>query len=381
MPASNKKSVVIIGAGIAGLTAALCLKRHSIKAEIIERRETITTQGAGIQITPNAYHVLNLLGLGSKLKKASHQVEHLSVFKASTGKLITKMPLGQDFEKTYGAPYLVLKRQQLLDILSRETAKQKIKITFDKEYKSHKAKKNDIIIGADGVWSKVREDINDADARFSGRTAYRALIPAKAAASTTLNDLSMWLGDQAHFVAYPADQSGTLNLVFIVKSTLIENRWSSPAKKAEIMQHLTGWNKDVIRLIELGENWQRWPLYTVPPKHSWSKGNKVLIGDAAHAMLPFLAQGGAMAIEDAASLATRLADSPSTSDALKAYQSSRQKRVARIYTESKANGARYHWSGILAGLRDIGLKTMGGKRLQQRYDWIYGWKPIDFDKK
>lgn len=368
------KPVTIVGAGIAGLTVALCLEKHSIPTQIIEKRKSITTAGAGIQITPNAFKVLDMLGLGAALKASSHSLNNLSVFKAQSGKAITRMPLGRDFEQGHGAPYLVLKRQALLDILAQQATAQGITIDFDTKYTASDKKTGGIIIGADGVWSKVREDVNGISASFSGRSAFRAQISAKKV-KPAINDLCMWLGNKAHFVAYPVDEAGTLNLVCVIKSPALENRWSTPVSPDEVLDHLKGWNEHCTQLVRFGENWQRWPLYTISPRQPWSRDNKVLIGDAAHAMLPFLAQGGAMAIEDAATLAHSIVNSTDMGDAFATFQSSREARISRVWNEAKANGERYHWSGIMAEMRDLGLKTIGGKRLQQRYDWIYNWKP------
>lgn len=372
MAATAKKSVTIVGAGIAGLTAALCLKQHSIPVKIIEKRTNITTAGAGIQITPNAFRVLDQLGLDEHIKASGHAVQHLSIYKARSNTVITRMPLGRDFERTHHAPYLVLRRQALIDALYKQALAQDIDIQFNTKL----AETDGIIIGADGVWSELREQVNSVEASFSGRSAFRCMIAANQAPKwTTTNDLTMWLGDNAHFVAYPVDEKGTLNLVCVVKEKQPEKRWSTPATPNDILRHLKNWNDQIISLIREGENWQRWPLYTVEPKQSWSRNNKVLIGDAAHAMVPFLAQGGAMAIEDAATLAHAIANKTNINDAFAAYQSLRQERVTRVWNEAKANGKRYHWSGMMAHTRDLGLKTLGGKRLQQRYDWIYEWQP------
>ena len=376
MAAPAKKNVTIIGAGIAGLTAALCLNKHSIPVKIIEKRAALTSAGAGIQITPNAFRILDALGLGEFIKTSSHRVKQLKICKARTGNIITDMPLGADFENTHGAPYLVLKRQAIIEALYQQVMAQNILIQFNKKHDKPADITDEIIIGADGVWSIVREQINGPEASFSGRTAFRSMISAeKARNPNTPKDLTMWLGDKAHFVAYPVDEAGTLNLVCVVKNEQPEKRWSSPATSHEVLHHLKDWNDDILGLVDLGENWQRWPLYTVSPNQSWSRDNKVLIGDAAHAMVPFLAQGGAMAIEDAATLAHAIATKSPLNDAFSAYQSSRQQRVSRIWNEATANGERYHWSGIMAKTRDLGLKAMGGERLQRRYHWIYDWKP------
>ncbi|MEP3673464.1 MAG: FAD-dependent monooxygenase [Hyphomicrobiales bacterium] len=372
MAASAEKSVTIVGAGIAGITTALCLKQHSIPVKIIEKRANIATAGAGIQITPNAFRILDRLGLGERIKTSGHTVNHLSVCTGRSNTMITRMPLGTDFERTHDAPYLVLKRQALIGALYEQAVAQDIDIHFNTKL----AQTDGIIIGADGVWSSLRQQVNSVEASFSGRTAFRCMIAANQAPKwTATNDLAMWLGNNAHFAAYPVDEKGTLNLVCVVKDKQPEKRWSTRAAPSDILHHLKDWNDEIISLVQKGENWQRWPLYTVEPKQSWSRDNKVLIGDAAHAMVPFLAQGGAMAIEDAATLAHAIAKKANMNDAFAAYQSLRKERITRVWNEAKANGERYHWSGMMARTRDLGLKALGGKRLQQRYNWIYEWQP------
>lgn len=376
MTGEIEKIITVVGAGIAGLTVALCLNKRSIPVKIIEKHPQITTAGAGIQITPNAFRVLEELGLGDLVKTSGHKVGHLSILKGPSGAPITQMPLGADFECHHNAPYLVLKRQALLDILYKASRAQNIEIEFNKPYTPDNKSNDEIIIGADGVWSSLREQVNSVKAHYSGRTAFRCMLPAdKAPKWAKSHDLAMWLGDNAHFVTYPIDEAGTLNLVCVVKDAQPKKHWSSPATLNDIMRHLKGWNEKTLSLVRTSENWQRWPLYTVLPDQAWSHENKVLIGDAAHAMVPFLAQGGAMAIEDAATLAHTIANTPDKNTAFATYQLSRQKRVNRVWNEAKANGERYHWSGMMAQARNLGLKAMGGERLQQRYNWIYNWQP------
>lgn len=368
--------IIIAGAGIAGLTAALCLKRQAAPVRVIEKQKAVTTEGAGIQITPNAFRVFDQLGLGARLKSSGYLVTHLSVFDGGSGDLITRAPFGAIFTKTHRAPYLVIKRQVLLDILFEEALAQNIEIRFDTPYRRDDYAPDATIIGADGIWSAVRAEVTAQTAIFSGKTAFRCMIaPDRAPKWCADNDLAMWLANKAHFVAYPVDEARTLNLVCVVTSEKPEKHWSTPATAAEILNHLNGWNKPVSDLVETSKNWQRWPLYIMPPEHAWAQGNKVLIGDAAHGMAPFLAQGGAMAIEDAAVLATILSQTADRQEAFRRFQTSRQARVCRVWHEARANGERYHWSGVIAKARNLALHALGGQRLQQRYQWIYGWRP------
>ncbi|MEP3264805.1 MAG: FAD-dependent monooxygenase, partial [Hyphomicrobiales bacterium] len=247
MAASAEKSVTIVGAGIAGITTALCLKQHSIPVKIIEKRANIATAGAGIQITPNAFRILDRLGLGERIKTSGHTVNHLSVCTGRSNTMITRMPLGTDFERTHDAPYLVLKRQALIGALYEQAVAQDIDIHFNTKL----AQTDGIIIGADGVWSSLRQQVNSVEASFSGRTAFRCMIAANQAPKwTATNDLAMWLGNNAHFAAYPVDEKGTLNLVCVVKDKQPEKRWSTRAAPSDILHHLKDWNDEIISLVQ-----------------------------------------------------------------------------------------------------------------------------------
>lgn len=382
MARNPARTVTIAGAGIAGLTAALCLEKYSIPARLIEKRASLAAEGAGIQITPNAMRILASLGLSDALRTKGRAAESLTVHAGDTGRKIARMPLGATFEREHGAPYLVIGRQALLDILHEAAYRRGIEISFGTPYRATEHDGEDVLVGADGVWSAVRAGVNGAQAAFSGRTAFRAMIPATRAPDwAAACDLSIWLGNDAHFVLYPVDRERTLNLVCVVKSADIENRWSMPAAARDILPYLEKWHPSLKGLVEECETWLRWPLYAVSPRHSWVSGKKALIGDSAHAMVPFLAQGGAMAIEDAAILAHALHETADAQSALAAYRTARHPRVARVWREAEKNGARYHWSGPAALARNLALSAVGGKALLARYRWLYGWRAPGFSEK
>ena len=373
---TNSAPLTIVGAGIAGLTTALCLNQRGIASKVIEKRPSLADEGAGIQITPNAFHVLAGLGLGEIFKQRAHATQAVTIRASETYREIVHMPLGEPFAKRHDAPYLVVHRADLMDVLHQACNEAGIQVHFDEMLDEH----NDTpVIGADGVWSTTRQRISNVEAKFSNRIAFRAIIDAEdGEAFDKTHDVTVTFGSKAHFIYYPIKGGKQLNMVCIVQdeqNTQGENRWSVPAKSADVLSHLSNWSKPIKTLIKRTDNWQRWPLFTVAPDSPWTNDTTALIGDAAHAMVPFVAQGGAMAIEDAAVLAHAIATQPNTSTAFKAYENARKERVTKVWHEAMANGKRYHMSDLAALARNMALKTLGGERMAQRYNWIYDWRP------
>ena len=373
---TNSAPLTIVGAGIAGLATALCLHRRGITSKIIEKRPSLADEGAGIQITPNAFHVLAGLGLGEVFKQRAHATKAVTLRESKTHREIVQMPLGDPFAKRHDAPYLVVHRADLMGVLHQACKDAGITVHFGETLDEQ----TDIpVIGADGVWSTTRQRIGKVEAKFSNRIAFRAIIDAEAGvAFDKTHDVTVTFGSKAHFIYYPIKGGKQLNMVCIVQgeqNAQSENRWSAPATSADVLAHLPNWSSAIKTLIKRTDNWQRWPLFTVAPESPWTNDTTALVGDAAHAMVPFVAQGGAMAIEDAAVLAHAIAKQPNTSLAFKAYENARKERVTKIWHEAMTNGKRYHMSGLPALARNMALKTMGGERMARRYNWIYDWRP------
>lgn len=325
--------------------------------------------GAGIQLSPNAMRILIALGLGEALDRVAVRPEVICLHDGRTGARLNSLPLGIYAERRYGAPYCVIHRADLQSILAEACEAQPL-ITLKLGTPLKPGDTGDPVIAADGVHSAWRGEVrSDADKRFTGYVAWRTthqVEPVKSSAVTRV-----WFGPDAHLVDYPVSAGAQRNLVAIAKVDATPN----PADaKDKLMQAFGRWDSSITSRLDALEGWLPWPLNGVDPKGAWVKDSIALIGDAAHATLPFAAQGGAMAIEDASVLAGKLAGEPDIPSAFKAYERARKTRVTRTWNEAVKNGRIYHLTGPMALARNMVIKSKTGDELLARYDWLYGWK-------
>lgn len=361
--------LTIAGGGIAGLASALCLASQGIATTVHEQADTLKEVGAGIQLSPNAMRILVQLGLGDTLDAVAVRPEVISLHDGRTGSRLNSLPLGTYAEGRYGAPYCVIHRADLQAVLAEACQAQDL-ITLKLGSPLKPGDTNDPVIAADGVHSQWRAQVrDDADKRFTGYVAWRAtheVEPVKSGAVTRI-----WFGPNAHLVDYPVSAGAQRNLVAIAKVDATPN----PADaKDKLMQAFVRWDSSIRSRLEALDGWLPWPLNGVDPQGAWVKDTVALIGDAAHATLPFAAQGGGMAIEDASVLANKLASEPDVPTAFKAYERARKTRVTRIWNEAVKNGRIYHLTGPMALARNMVIKSRAGEDLLARYDWLYGWK-------
>ncbi len=395
---ASARHVIIAGAGIAGLTAALALTRIGLRVTVIEQAAKLEETGAGIQIGPNAARVLIALGLRERLAASVMTPQAIRVMAGGSGREIVHIPLGSTVEGRYGAPYWTIHRGDLQAALAdavKTTPDIALKLgTRVEDFAEHV---NGItvhahtdqrvavdmafaLIGADGVWSTLRGRLQaHHPPKFRHRTAWRALIPAEQVAEEFRQPLvHLWLGLGAHLVHYPVKAGRLINVVAIVHDDWHEYGWSAAGERTEIMRHFSGfaWDASARALVALPERWLKWALYDTAEPFRGGTAPVTLIGDAAHPMLPFLAQGAGMAIEDAAVLAAMLADyGDDPVDALRAYEGARWHRASRAQQASRRQGRIYGMSGPEAFVRNIAMRAMGGEKLLSRYDWLYSWRP------
>jgi len=395
------RTIIIAGAGIGGLTAALSLAAKGFRVIVLEKAERLEEAGAGLQLSPNATRILVDLDLRSRLTPRAVTPEAINIMSARAGGEITRLPLGEAAGLRAGAPYWVMHRADLQGALQaavndHPSIDLRLGCQFE-DVTSHakgltvvqrrgNARQQELamaLVGADGIWSAVRNHLfPEVQPQFSGLIAWRGTLDATTLPREyTSPRVQLWMGPDAHLVAYPISAGRQINVVAIVPGTWNRPGWSAPGDANELKSAFAsqGWPAMARMLIGAVDEWRRWALFTLPDLGEWTEGAIALLGDAAHAMLPFAAQGAGMAIEDAAVLAKCLSESPGDSIAgipatLKRYGRLRRGRVLRVQRAARQQGRIYHLTGPLALARDLAIKAMGPQRMLARQDWIYDWR-------
>jgi salicylate hydroxylase len=392
---ARSRTVIVAGGGIGGLTAALALAAKGLRVVVVEQTARLEETGAGIQLSPNATRILAALGLAKRLHAVVVAPEAVRV-RTHRGRDIVRVPLGSLAEHRYGAPYWLVHRGELqAALLGAIAAHPDITLrlrTRAEDFASHAngvtvqlrtATGSDdehgiTLIGADGLWSTLRTRLGDRrPPRFAHRTAWRAMLPARLLVPEFREPVvSLWLGPDAHLVFYPVSGGAAVNIVAIVRDDWHEPGWSGEGSREELLAHYSRWPPRLRNLLALPDRWLKWALYDRVRLRRWGKGPVTLLGDAAHPMLPFLAQGAAMAIEDAYVLAEHLGRNPDQPESsLRRYERQRARRAGRVQQAARWNGRLYHLRGAAAFARNVALRHAGGESLLRRYDWLYGWKP------
>jgi salicylate hydroxylase len=387
----NPPHAVIAGAGIGGLCTALCLARGGWRVSLYEKAKVLEETGAGLQLSPNSSAILERLGVIARLTASALRPNAIRIRRARDGATLAVMPL-DDAERRWGAPYLVVHRadlqRALLEAIARESSislqtgaavagfasgENSVAIAIEQGVVRLKAA-GDCLIGADGVRSFVRQRLGADSARFSGRTAWRATVDA---ASTPpelrREEITLWFGRKAHLVHYPLRGGAVINVVAIVDEDFCPDGvdfWSSPGEPRFLEARFSAWAEPARKLLRVAPDWRKWPLFDCKPVASWVAGRVALMGDAAHPMLPFLAQGAAQAIEDAGALGEILTREDNIEASLRAYHETRHAQATRVQKESRRQAKIYHLGGPAALLRDMVLRALGQKMLA-RYDWLY----------
>ena len=382
----SRRTITIIGAGIAGLTMAVCLARKGFSVDILERANVLTDVGAGLQLSPNATSILERLGILAELEAVWSEPERISLVSGLSLKNLAHVPVGHYARARWKAPYGVLSRSSLQKVLLSAVENQPdcrlhlgcaiedVKLTDLTNFTGQKA---ELIIAADGVWSKQRSRIaGTTPARFSGRIAWRTLLPFKSAPSF-LNScqVTAFLGPRSHLVCYPLKDADSFNLVAISDGSERPKSFGNPLESDEyrlLERAFSSWHEKIQALILTDSTPVCWPLYDMTDGPWQNSKDLVLIGDAAHAMTPFAAQGACMAVEDAWILSQQLAEMPIEA-ALPAFEKLRRPRIERVRKRAAFNRFAYHARGPIRTARDFVLSRRTPESLASDFDWLYGY--------
>jgi len=380
------KSVAIVGAGVAGLVSALAFARKGVASTVVERTASLQVTGAGLQLSPNATYVLDRLGVADRLKDLWREPDNICLVSGQTLAPITSISTKKIATERWGSPYASVHRatlqKVLLEAIEAEpliTLKLDAGIKDETEVEGLAGTEHDLTIGADGVWSKFRSRIPHAGTpEFSGMVAWRFIIPEKDAPSfLNPRNVTAFVGPKAHIVAYPLKDAGAFNVVALSMGKNPGETWAAecnPGHRSEMTSQFACWHRDIRTLLSYAPKPTWWPLFGVTDGR-WTDGKtNVLIGDAAHAMTPFAAQGAAMAIEDAYELAGIVTADVALTDALAFFEHHRQTRVSRVRSRGAFNKFAYHARGPIRLARDMVLKLRSPEHTAADLDWLYGYK-------
>lgn len=384
--------ILIAGGGIGGLAAALALARLGLASHVLESRADLDDEGAGIQVGPNGTRILAALDVADIIRPLAGAPDAIRVLDGASARLLAELPLGAAIAARHGAPYWVAHRSDLhAALLSRATAEPLIEIstgitvvrgTTDQhgvraDAESGLSYRGRALIAADGIWSRVRATSFDpTPPSFALRSAARTVIPRdRAPPGLDANATFAWLAPGAHFVHYPVRAGREIAVVVIVADATASRDWGAAALPDWVAERTAGFHASLRGLIGAAASWRKWSLHTLPAPTRVAAGPVALLGDAAHPVLPFLAQGAVMALEDAIVIAREAAATPDDMRAAFArYERARLPRVARVAAASRRNGEIYHLGGALAAARNGAMRALGGRRIIAGYDWLYGWR-------
>ncbi|ELP67818.1 FAD-dependent monooxygenase [Streptomyces turgidiscabies] len=404
--------ILVAGGGIGGLAAALSVARHGNRATVLERRSTFSELGAGIQLGPNAFHALDLLGVGEAVRERAVHIDELRFMDGTTGERVASMPLTGAYRARFGNPYAVVHRgdlyQALLDACVREPA---VTLTPDASVASYEqGEGNDgsghggrrgtdgrygddagpvtaitdtgrrftgaALIGADGIRSAVRAQLaGDGAPRVSGHTIFRSVIPMeRVPEELRWNTVTLWAGPKWHFVHYPIGSGRFLNLAATRDDGATDVVTGRPVERAHVLTAFPELSSTARQLLELGTEWKEWVLCDRDPVERWTDGRVALLGDAAHPMLQYAAQGACMAIEDAVLIGQLLAGAGEDMAArLEKYNAERYERTARTQRVARALGEElYHPAGAAANARNTMLSSLTPDDLYDKVGWLHG---------
>ncbi len=396
---NRARPVLIAGGGIGGLATAIGLAHKGIRSIVLEKAATLGEIGAGIQLGPNAFHAFDFLGVGEAARSMAVYIDQLRLMDALTAQEITHVDLGEAFRTRFGNPYAVVHRGDLHGVFLKGCQAHplvELRVNsevsgYDQDGTSVSARlasgervSGSLLIGADGLWSNVRKQVvGDGAPRVSGHTTYRSVIPVEQMPEDLRwNAATLWAGPKCHLVHYPLSGWKLFNLVVTCHNDAPEPVAGKPVSETEVMQGFRHIHERAQSIIRHGRDWKLWVLCDRDPVERWIDGRVALLGDAAHPMLQYFAQGACMALEDAVCLSHCLGQQASDfTDSLEAYAAQRVVRTARVQLQSRAIGEHiYHPAGAHATVRDA---IMRAKTSEDWYDdlaWLYGGTGLAAEK-
>ncbi|GFE64238.1 FAD-dependent monooxygenase [Litoreibacter roseus] len=377
---------IVVGAGIGGLAAALALAQDGWQVDVLERAPSLGEVGAGLQISPNGMRVLDWLGVTDSLRPAFFEPEAITLRSGKTGRVLFRLPMKDTATERWGAPFMQVHRADLHDALLRAGQSLGVTLKTGLDVRSYRSDgvvftdtqdfDGDLVIGADGVRSVIRDQMLGADpARFTGNVAWRLTVDVDTLSDPPPPEGAIWAGHKRHAVTTRIRSGQMVNFVGIVEQEdWTEEGWSIPGDPDVLKADFGNWAPPLQEIIKAADAPFRWALFDRPPSPKWSDGVVTLVGDAAHPMLPSMAQGAVQALEDAACLALSLRKTR-TRPALEAYHARRIDRVSAIQARSAQNLRMFHKSGpALVPFWVAGRAAPGV--LQSKQDWIYGHDPL-----
>ena len=387
--------ILIAGGGIGGLAAALALAQKGIGSQVLEKAATLGEIGAGIQLGPNAFHCFDRLGVGEAARAMAVYIDQLRLMDALADGEIAHIDLGEAFRARFGNPYGVVHRGDLHGVLlkaCRDHALIELRTRADVEgytqdgsgvmarLASGETVRGAALIGADGLWSNVRRQVTaDGAPRVSGHTTYRSVIPTEhMPEDLRWNAATLWAGPKCHIVHYPLSGWKVFNLVVTYHNHAPEPVAGQPVPVEEVQRGFAHVCARAQSIISHGKDWRMWVLCDREPTDRWLDGRVALLGDAAHPMLQYMAQGACMAMEDAVCLADSLAAMDTLEAGLQAYRDRRVLRTTRLQLMSRAMGDHvYHPAGPHAALRNAIMSAKSQADWLDTLHWLYGGNGLD----
>ncbi|PSH58551.1 NAD(P)-binding protein [Phyllobacterium endophyticum] len=397
----NPDQIIIAGAGIAGLTLALALSAKGFQVQIFEQSATLAEIGAGLQLSPNATRLLGRLGVLDQLKNSYVEPQAICLHDGISGERLLHLPVGEQAQQRWGAPYIVCHRADLQNaLLNKARSEPNIAIQLQSAVTQHNSDENGtlvrvqyhdrieehrgaLLVGADGVWSNTRNATSDLDrARYTGTIAWRSSVAVDelpndfAALMPGGTNVVAWTGANAHLVAYPIRSGQMINFVAVApdRQSARRDTGAPETPSQDFIREFGNWHKGLQDAMRAGLPWTPWRLFEMPKCRFQIENRLVLVGDAAHAMTPYAAQGAAMAIEDACALAGTLGkDNATWQPALAAFAHNRNKRIAAVVRRGALNHLAYHAKGPIALARNIIMRNRPAEKFMSDLDWLYGY--------